>query len=199
MTGKTIIPGCVDIHAHMWPNFGIHRTQVYEYLVNLAYGVTTTRDPQTSTTDVLSYSDLVETGALIGPRIYSTGPGLFDGDQVSSQTDANEVMKRYSEFYKTETIKQYMTGERMVRQLILMAASEQKITPTLEGGLDFKKNLTEAIDGYAGQRAHVSDHAAVQGRGEGHRGDWDHVHADAHRAVRRPVGGELLVREVEHP
>ena len=31
-----------------------------------------------------------------------------------------------------------------------MAAKEQRITPTLEGGLDFKKNMTEAMDGYAG-------------------------------------------------
>src|SRR5205085_3972954 len=54
VTGKTILPGYVDIHAHMWPAFGIHRSQPFEYLVNLAYGVTTTRDPQTSTTDVLS-------------------------------------------------------------------------------------------------------------------------------------------------
>jgi len=35
-----------------------------------------------------------------------------------------------------------------------MAARELKLTPTLEGGLDFKKNLTEAIDGYSG-----SEHA----------------------------------------
>ena len=52
VSGTTIIPGWVDIHAHMWPTWDIHKTQVYEYLVNLAYGVTTTRDPQTSTTDV---------------------------------------------------------------------------------------------------------------------------------------------------
>ena len=154
VTGKTIIPGYVDIHAHMWPTFGIHRAQVYEYLVNLAYGVTTTRDPQTTTTDVLSYGDLVETGALLGPRIFSTGPGLFWSDQVSSQKDANEVMLRYSDFYKTNTLKQYMTGQRMIRQWVLIAAKDQQISPTLEGGLDFKKNLTEAIDGYAG-----SEHA----------------------------------------
>ena len=46
------------------------------YAANLAYGVTTTRDPQTGTTDVLSYSDMVEAGMVDGPRIYSTGPGL---------------------------------------------------------------------------------------------------------------------------
>ena len=154
VSGTTIIPGYVDIHAHMWPSWGIHKTQVYEYLVNLAYGVTTTRDPQTSTTDVLSYGDLVETGDMIGPRIFTTGPGVFWTDEVSSLDDAREVMTRYSDFYQTHTLKQYMSGQRMIRQWILMAAKEQRISPTLEGGLDFKKNLTEAIDGYAG-----SEHA----------------------------------------
>jgi Tol biopolymer transport system component len=154
VSGTTIIPGWVDIHAHMWPTWGIHKTQVYEYLVNLAYGVTTTRDPQTSTTDVLTYGDLVETGDMIGPRIFTTGPGVFWTDEVSSLDDAREVLTRYSDFYQTHTLKQYMSGQRMIRQWILMAAKEQRITPTLEGGLDFKKNLTEAIDGYAG-----SEHA----------------------------------------
>ncbi|MEO8140063.1 MAG: amidohydrolase, partial [Gemmatimonadota bacterium] len=57
LSGKTIMPGLVDIHAHPWPAFGVHATQVWKYLANLAYGVTTTRDPQTSTTDVLTYAD----------------------------------------------------------------------------------------------------------------------------------------------
>src|SRR5690606_14989464 len=77
VAGKTIMPGWVDVHAHIWPAWGVHRTQVWEYAANLAYGVTTTRDPQTATTDVLSYGDMVETGELIGPRIFSTGPGVF--------------------------------------------------------------------------------------------------------------------------
>jgi len=140
----------VDIHAHMWPAFGIHRSQPFEYLVNLAYGVTTTRDPQTSTTDVLSYEDMVETGDFIGPRILSTGPGVFAATQIRSLDEAREVLKKYSEFYNTETIKQYQAGDRRTRQFIAMAAREQHLTPTLEGGLDFKKNLTEAMDGYAG-------------------------------------------------
>jgi hypothetical protein len=150
VSGKTIMPGLVDIHAHMWPLWGVHKIQPYMYLVNLAYGVTTTRDPQTSTTDVLSYGDLVETGDMIGPRIYATGPGVFSWDNVSSLEDAREVMRRYSDHYETQTLKQYMAGDRKTRQWIVMAARDQKITPTLEGGLDFKKNLTEAMDGYAG-------------------------------------------------
>src|SRR5213076_97757 len=68
VAGKTIIPGLIDIHAHPWPTWGIHETEVWKYLANLAWGVTTTRDPQTSTTDVLTYADQVETGDLLGPR-----------------------------------------------------------------------------------------------------------------------------------
>ncbi|HXQ77767.1 MAG TPA: amidohydrolase family protein, partial [Gemmatimonadaceae bacterium] len=129
---------------------GVHRVQPWEYLINLAYGVTTTRDPQTSTTDVITYGDLVETGDFIGPRILSTGPGVFSRDNVRSLEDARDVLKRYSEYYHTNTIKQYMVGERKVRQWVIMAAREQNLMPTLEGGLDFKKNLTEAMDGYSG-------------------------------------------------
>jgi hypothetical protein len=150
VSGKTIMPGYVDVHAHIWPAFGVHRSQPFEYLVNLAYGVTTARDPQTSTTDVLSYSDMVETGEFVGPRILSTGPGVFQATNIKSIDDAREVLKKYSEFYNTETIKQYMIGDRRVRQLLIMAAREQHLMPTLEGGLDFKKNLTEAMDGYSG-------------------------------------------------
>jgi len=150
VSGKTIMPGLVDVHAHMWPQWGVHSPQPYMYTVNLAYGVTTTRDPQTSTPDVISYGDAVDVGQMIGPRIYTTGPGIFGWDNVSSGDDAKEVMKRYSEFYLTNTIKQYMAGDRRQRQWIAMAAKEQHITPTLEGGLDFKKNMTEAMDGYAG-------------------------------------------------
>ncbi len=150
VSGKTLMPGLVDVHAHMWPQWGVHSPQPYMYTANLAYGVTTTRDPQTSQADVVSYGDAVDVGQMIGPRIYATGPGIFAQDDVGSADDAKDVMKRYSEFYLTETIKQYMAGDRRQRQWIAMAAKEQRITPTLEGGLDFKKNMTEAMDGYAG-------------------------------------------------
>ena len=150
VSGKTIIPGLVDIHAHPWGTFGIHEEQNWKYLANLAWGVTTTRDPQTATTDVLTYSDLVETGDMWGPRIFHTGPGVFWDENLQSLDDARNVLRRYSDFYHTNTIKQYMTGNRKQRQWIIMAAKELGLMPTLEGGLDFKKNLTEAMDGYPG-------------------------------------------------
>jgi len=150
MSGKTIIPGFVDTHSHFRHPVGLHRKQFWPYLTNLAFGVITTRDPQTSTTDVLTYADLVDAGTLIGPRIYSTGPGIFRSEVIGSQEHANNVMKRYSTYYDTKTIKMYGTGNRQQRQWLIQAAREQKIMPTTEGGLDFKANLTQVIDGYPG-------------------------------------------------
>ena len=150
MSGKTIVPGFVDTHSHFRHPVNLHRGQFWPYLTNLAYGVTTTRDPQTATTDVLTYGDLVISGKLIGPRIYSTGPGIFSSENVSSLEHARDVMKRYSAYYDTNTIKMYGAGNRQQRQWIIQAANEQSIMPTTEGGLDFKNNLTQVIDGYPG-------------------------------------------------
>lgn len=151
LTGKTITSGFVDTHAHMWPNWGIHKQQIFNYAANLAYGVTTTRDPQTATTDVLTYSDMVETGMMPGPRIYSTGPGLgYWAYNIKSLEEAKEIMKQYSKYYDTKTIKMYLAGNREQRQWILMAAREQNIMPTTEGALDWKLNMTQLIDGYPG-------------------------------------------------
>ena len=148
--GTTIVPGFVDTHAHMRPSFGVHKTQPWTYLANLAYGVTTTRDPQTGTTDVLTYGDLVETGDIVGPRIYSTGPGVFNAERIADLDHARHVLTRYSEYYDTQTIKMYMSGNRQQRQWILMAAKEQELLPTTEAGLDMKYDLEMIIDGYPG-------------------------------------------------
>ncbi len=151
MKGKTIMPGFVDTHAHMWPAWGIHKSQAWMYAANLAYGVTTTRDPQTATTDVLTYSDMVETGQMVGPRIYSTGPGVgFWAYNLKDFDQAKDILKQYSEYYNTKTIKMYLTGNRQHRQWIIQAAKEQKLMPTTEGGLDYKLNMTNLIDGYSG-------------------------------------------------
>ena len=150
LSGRTIYPGLVDVHAHTWVAWGVHRSQVSQFLAQLAYGVTTQRDPQTSSEDVVTYGDLMETGELIGPRIFSTGPGIFGADQISSLADARNVLRRYADHYNTQTIKQYLAGDRKIRQWVIMAARELGLTPTTEGGSNFTMNLTLAQDGYAG-------------------------------------------------
>jgi imidazolonepropionase-like amidohydrolase len=150
VSGKTIVPGYVDTHAHLRPASGMHRSDLWIYLANLAYGVTATRDPQTGTTDVLTYSDLVRSGEILGPRVYSTGPGVFWEETFKSLDHARDIMRRYSEYYDTKTIKMYVAGNRQQRQWIIEAARENRLMPTTEGSLNIKQNLTETIDGYPG-------------------------------------------------
>ena len=150
LSGKTIVPGFVDTHAHMRPANNLHRSDVWPYLANLAYGVTTTRDPQTGATDVLSYADRVRTGELVGPRVYSTGPGVFWQHMIGSEDEARDILSKYSEYFDTKTIKMYVAGNRRQRQWIIMAARELGLMPTTEGSLNIRQNLNETIDGYPG-------------------------------------------------
>jgi imidazolonepropionase-like amidohydrolase/Tol biopolymer transport system component len=149
--GKTVIPGFVDTHYHpQWLTPQIHNTQTWQYLATLAYGTTTTRDPQTAVTDFLTYGDRVETGDMVGPRIYTTGPGVFFGEAIRDSAHAVQVLKRYSDYYRTGTLKMYMTGNRQQRQWVIMAARQLGIMPTTEGGLDHKIDITHGVDGYPG-------------------------------------------------
>ena len=151
VAGKVIMPGMVDTHYHpQWLTPQVHNTQTWQYLATLAYGTTTTRDPQTSTTDFMTYGDRVADGEMVGPRIYTTGPGVFWSEPVRDLEHAKQVLSRYAKYYDTKTLKMYMAGNRQQRQWIIMAAKELGIMPTTEGGLDTKLNITHGIDGYPG-------------------------------------------------
>ena len=156
LNGKTILPGFVDTHAHVRVAWGIHKNQIWAFAANLGYGVTTIRDPQTGTTDILSYGDMVDAGLMYGPRIYSTGPGVgYWAYNIKSLDQAKSVLKQYSKYYNTKTIKMYRTGNRKHRQWIIMAAKEQKLMPTTEGALNIKLNMNQMLDGYPGQEHNI--------------------------------------------
>jgi len=148
--GAVIMPGIVDVHAHWEVRNSVLELPNWSYLANLAYGVTTGRDPQTSTNDQLAYQDLVDMGEMLGPRVYSTGPGVFSSNDFQSAEEAKSVVGKYKKYYRTNTLKSYMVGNRKQRQWVVEACKEWKIMPTTEGGLDLKLNLTHAIDGMNG-------------------------------------------------
>jgi Tol biopolymer transport system component len=150
VSGKTIVPGWVDVHAHTWPSPDVHKTQVPAFHANLAFGVTTMRDPQTNTSAIITYGDRLRVGDLLGPRFLGTGQGIFSGERITTLQRAREVVRRYAEFYETQTIKQYLAGNRRTRQLVVTATHENRITPTTEGAGDFKMAISEMLDGYAG-------------------------------------------------
>jgi hypothetical protein len=86
----------------------------------------------------------------MGPRIYSTGPGVFSSENIRDLDHARKILKRYSDYYDTKTLKQYVAGNREQRQWVIQAANELKLMPTTEGSLDIRMNVTELQDGYSG-------------------------------------------------
>jgi Tol biopolymer transport system component len=151
LTGKTIVPGFIDMHAH-WFNIrrGILDAQNWNFLATLAYGITAGRDPQTFTNDAFAYQDLVDAGAMLGPRAYSTGPGIFWVNDFHSEAEAEAVIRRYSEYYRTKTVKSYLVGNRAQRQYLLEASKKLRMMPTTEGASDLALDMTHVIDGFSG-------------------------------------------------
>ncbi len=151
VAGTTITPGFVDTHAH-WTEIrrAVLDLQNWSFFANLAYGVTTGRDPQTSTNDMFAYQDLVEAGELVGPRAFSTGPGVFSDTDFQSADEAESVVARYKKYFRTNTLKSYMIGNRRQREWMVAACRKHEVMPTTEGGLDLKLNLTHALDGFSG-------------------------------------------------
>jgi len=149
-SGKTIMPGIVDIHAHWNVKRSVLDLEDHNAYANLAYGVTTIRDPQSITDDIFSYSDAVKTGEMIGPRIFSTGRGVFFFNNFQSYEQVYAVLERYKKKYRTHLLKSYLPGNRQVRQWIVEASRELGLIVTAEGGSDAKMNITFAVDGFSG-------------------------------------------------
>lgn len=153
--GKTIMPGLVDVHAHMhYHAFEAFPQQKWEYVVNLAYGVTTTFDPSAHNLDVFAQQEMVEAGEMLGPRIFSTGDVILGRESlpvvyenIQGLEDARTVVKRFKA-YSPEMLKQYMQPRRDQRQWIIQAAREEGIMVTAEGGGDLVLDLTMVLDGY---------------------------------------------------
>jgi Tol biopolymer transport system component len=151
VTGATIVPGFIDLHPHWWQiRRGILDMQNWDFLATLAYGVTTGRDPQTYTNDMFTYQDLVDMGEMIGPRAYSTGPGVFWDTDFQSLDEAKNLVAKYKKYYRTNYLKSYLVGNREQRELIIQACKALEVMPTTEGGRDEKLDLTHVIDGFSG-------------------------------------------------
>ena len=149
--GAYIVPGFMDTHAHYeMRTRGVLETHNWSYLANLAYGVTAGLDVQTSTNDYLTYTDLVEAGMMIGPRSFSTGPGVFGFTDFQTPEAAKFYLEKYKKYYRNDNIKSYVVGNRKQRQFVQQAAKELELTVTTEGALDLRLDITHAIDGFGG-------------------------------------------------
>ena len=155
VSGKVIMPGIVDAHAHMFTfRYGLSPQKQWAYYANLAYGITTTHDPSSNTEMVFAQSEMVKSGAMVGPRIFSTGTILYgaDGDFkaiVNSIDDARSAIRRMRA-YGAFSVKSYNQPRREQRQQVLQAARENSVMVFPEGGSTFFHNLSMILDGHTG-------------------------------------------------
>ncbi|MBK8820319.1 MAG: PD40 domain-containing protein [Saprospiraceae bacterium] len=151
--GKTIMPGLVDVHAHLGAfRDGISPQKHWEYFANLAFGVTTTHDPSSNSEITFAQSEMVKAGVLTGPRIFSTGTILYgaDGDfkaEINSLEDAKSAIRR-TKALGAFSVKSYNQPRREQRQQVIEAARQLGIRVVPEGGSFFYHNLSMVADGH---------------------------------------------------
>ncbi len=152
--GKTVIPGLIDTHAHLhYSGFETFPETKWEYIANLAYGVTTSYDPSAPTLDVFAQAEMVEAGLMRGPRIFSSGMVLYGGQpfdtwaEVNNQADALRQVRRMKA-YGARMIKVYQQPRRSQRMYFAEACRKEHVLLTAEGAGELHTDLTMALDGY---------------------------------------------------
>jgi imidazolonepropionase-like amidohydrolase/Tol biopolymer transport system component len=159
-TGKYIMPGIVDVHAHVSAgSSGIVPRNHWGMLANLAFGVTTLHDPSNSTEGVFSTSELIRAGEVLGPRLFSTGTILYGAESPSkaittSYEDALSHLRRM-QAVGAFSVKSYNQPRRDARQQIVEAARELGMMVLPEGGSTFFFNMTHVLDGHTGMEHNI--------------------------------------------
>ncbi|HEY8898152.1 MAG TPA: amidohydrolase family protein [Niastella sp.] len=132
LSGQTIIPGFIDTHNHMFEAVppDVFLQQSWQRLLTLSYGVTTIRDPSGSF-DTFGYGELVETGQMMGPRLFTVGQKAWRYGRITSAYEGEVVVKKRAAMGAT-VIKQYSNQTRLQRQLLLMACRQVGVNMTNE-------------------------------------------------------------------
>ncbi|MBM4192848.1 MAG: amidohydrolase family protein [Gemmatimonadetes bacterium] len=153
--GTTIVPGFVDVRAASAVAPQAHRTIVAQYLANLAFGVTTMRDPEAAAFDVFTYADRAGTGELLGPRVFATGPAVLDsGATLRTPAEARDFVGPYASAFRSNTIRADLTAPRPDRQRFLAASGALGLTAVAASAPDLKRSLSAILDGYADHQGH---------------------------------------------
>ena len=154
MSGKTIIPGIVDMHAHHYREHkGLIPRHDFESAIYLAYGVTANLDNSMWSQNVFASAELIRAGQVVGPRTFSTGDPLYNGDgarqnELSSYEVAEQNINRLASWGAT-ALKQYLQPKRDQRQWVSDIAREKGLMVTSENN-DIPYTLGMIMDGQTG-------------------------------------------------
>ena len=154
-SGKTIVPGLIDVHWHgSMGEDGFIPQQSWVNYASLAFGVTTLHDPSNDSQEVFTSAEMQRAGKLVAPRIFSTGRILYGAKArytavVNGLDDALTHLKR-QRAYGAITVKSYNQPRRDQRQQILEAARQTNMMVVPEGASLFDWNMSMVVDGHTG-------------------------------------------------
>ena len=141
---KYIIPGLWDMHTHTW--------WAYEefFPLLIANGVTGIREMFTDLRAIKEIKTEIETGKIIGPKIYNSGPIVdgnsptWDGSDVADSPEKGREIVRQQKASGADFIKVYFSLEKDVYLAIIDEAKKQNLR--VSGHLPAKVSLEEAIN-----------------------------------------------------
>jgi imidazolonepropionase-like amidohydrolase len=153
VTGKTIIPGLVDAHAH-----GPHGVddmtpqQNWVNMLNLAMGVTTRHDPSSSAATVFPAVEMQRAGLIIGPRSFSTGEIVYGAKAADVYAEINGLDDALAHVRRLKaqgahSVKNYNQPRREQRQQVVAAAIAENMRSVAEGGSLFGMDMNLIADG----------------------------------------------------
>ncbi len=153
VTGKTIVPGYIDAHAH-----GAQGTdelvpqQNWSLIQNLALGTTTIHDPSSRASEIFVAAEMQRAGMLVGPRIFSTGEIVYGAKsprvyaEINSLDDALDHVRRLKA-QGGSSVKNYNQPRREQRQQVVEAARLENMLVVAEGGSLFGMDMALVADG----------------------------------------------------
>jgi imidazolonepropionase-like amidohydrolase/Tol biopolymer transport system component len=153
--GKTIMPGIIDVHAHVGgESSGLLTQASWPLAANVAFGVTTAHDPSNDNETIFTNAELTRAGLKLGPRLYSTGTILYGAETpfkavVENYDDALSHLRRQKAMGAI-SVKSYNQQRRDARQMLIKAARELGMLNVPEGGSLLYMNQTHILDGHTG-------------------------------------------------
>jgi imidazolonepropionase-like amidohydrolase/Tol biopolymer transport system component len=153
VTGKTIIPGLVDAHAHgAQGEDELVPQQNWSAMANLAFGTTTIHDPSARSAEIFPASELQRAGRILSPRIFSTGEIIYGAKspdvyaEINTFDDALAHVRRLKA-QGARSVKNYNQPRREQRQMVVAAAQREGLEVVPEGGSLYNMDLTLIQDG----------------------------------------------------
>jgi imidazolonepropionase-like amidohydrolase/Tol biopolymer transport system component len=153
VTGKTIIPGLIDAHAHgAQGDDELVPQQNWDAQAHLAFGVTTVHDPSSTSSEIFPAAEMQRAGLVLAPRTFSTGEIVYGARNagrfavIDSLDDALAHVRRLKA-QGAHSIKNYNQPRRDQRQQVVAAAQRENMAVVAEGGSLFGMDMTLIADG----------------------------------------------------